>query len=155
LAWVDKLLPWVNEAFIISSAIVMAFGWRQIRKGNETAHRRLMLTGSTLAALFFVSYVVKTVVVGDTSFGGPASWQGPYQVFLQIHSVLATVAAVLGVITLIFAFRHRFYRHRRVGPWTIITWFITAATGLMVFLLLYIIFPPGETTNMFRAWTGH
>ncbi|MCL6625775.1 DUF420 domain-containing protein [Alicyclobacillus shizuokensis] len=152
---VDKVLPWLNEAFIISSAIVMAFGWRAIRKGRRETHRRLMLTGSVLAALFFISYVVKTVVVGDTSFGGPAQWRTPYQVFLQAHSILATVAAILGVITLVLAFRASFRRHKRVGPWTVSVWFVTAATGLMVFLLLYIIFPPGETTNVLRAWSGH
>ncbi|MCL6632959.1 MAG: DUF420 domain-containing protein [Alicyclobacillus herbarius] len=153
--FLSHILPWLNEGFILSSAVVMAFGWRAIRHGYENLHRRLMLTGSVLAALFFVSYVVKTLVVGDTSFGGPAAWRTPYQVFLQIHSVLATVAAVLGVITLIFAYRGSFRRHRKIGPWTLGTWFITAFTGLVVFLLLYVIFSPGETTNVLRAWSGH
>jgi len=150
----DIAISWLNEAFIISSAVVMAFGWRKIRQGKKATHRRLMLTGSVLAALFFLSYVLKTLIIGDTSFGGPRGLAPAYQVFLQAHSILATVAAVMGVFTLTFAFRQAFGRHRKVAPWTVVTWFVTAATGLTVFLLLYVIYPPGPTTNMFQAWLG-
>lgn len=148
-------MAYINEAFILSSAVVMAFGWYFIRRRNVDVHRRLMLTGSILAALFFITYVVKTIVFGDTTFGGPSTWKTSYQVFLQAHSILATVAAVLGIITLTFAFKSRFTSHRKIGPWTTSIWFITAVTGFMVFLLLYIVFPQGETTNVFRAWLGH
>ncbi|MCL6452102.1 MAG: DUF420 domain-containing protein [Alicyclobacillus sp.] len=148
-------LAYLNEAFIVVSAVVMAFGWYFIRRRNVEVHRRLMLTGSVLAALFFISYILKTVLYGDTTFGGPKLWRTPYQIFLQVHSILATVAAILGVITLVLAFRSRFRTHRRVGPWTAVTWFITAATGFTVFLLLYVIFPSGATANVFHAWLGH
>ncbi|WP_029422723.1 DUF420 domain-containing protein [Alicyclobacillus macrosporangiidus] len=148
-------LPYFNEACILASAVAMALGWFQIRRRRVEAHRRLMLAGVVLAALFFVTYVAKTILIGDTAFGGPERWRLPYQVFLQVHSVLATVAAILGIITLRAAFRENFSFHRRIGPWTASIWFITAASGLMVFLLLYIIFPPGPTTDLFRAWIGH
>lgn len=148
-------MAYINEAFILSSAIVMAFGWYFIRRRNVEVHRRLMLTGSVLAALFFITYVLKTVVFGDTTFGGPTGWKASYQIFLQSHSILATIAAVLGIITLTLAFKGRFSLHRRWGPWTVSIWFVTAATGFAVFLLLYIVFPQGETTNVFRAWLGH
>jgi len=148
-------LAYLNEAFIVSSAIVMAFGWYFIRRRNVEVHRRLMLTGSILAALFFFTYVLKTIVFGDTNFGGPKLWRAPYQLFLQSHSILATVAAILGIMTLTYAFRGRFSKHRKIGPWTAVTWFVTAATGLTVFFLLYVVFPQGITTNVFRAWLGH
>jgi putative membrane protein len=152
---VQLFLPYFNEACILASAVAMALGWFQIRRRRVEAHRRLMLTGVVLAALFFVTYVAKTLLIGDTAFGGPERWRLPYQVFLQVHSVLATVAAILGIITLRAAYRENFSLHRRIGPWTASIWFITAASGLVVFLLLYIIFPPGPTTDLFRAWIGH
>lgn len=147
-------ISWLNEAFIISSAVVMAVGWAKIRQGKKAVHRRLMITASILAALFFLSYVLKTIIVGDTSFGGPHALQPAYQLFLQIHSILATVAAIMGIITLTFALRSSFTKHRRLAPWTAVTWFVTAATGLTVFLLLYVIYTPGPTTNLFQAWLG-
>lgn len=154
MTFTNLFLSYFNEACIISSAIVFAFGWRSIRRRKVHLHRRLMLTGSVLAALFFITYVVKTIFVGDTMFGGPKSMKTFYYVFLQAHSVLATVAAVLGVITLVFAFRARFRKHRRIGPWTVTVWFVTAATGLTVFLLLYIMYTPGQTAGLMHAYLG-
>ena len=148
-------LAYLNEAFMISSALCLAFGWRAIRRREVRRHRRLMIWASWLGAMFFVTYVVKTLLVGDTTFGGPAAWSAPYQVFLQTHATLATVAGVLGVITLRLGLMARFPRHRRVAPWTATLWLVAAGSGLMVFLLLYVIFPPGVTTNVLRAITGH
>ncbi|QSO46835.1 DUF420 domain-containing protein [Alicyclobacillus mengziensis] len=148
------VLSYFNEACIISSAIVFAFGWMHIRKKRVETHRRFMITGSILASLFFITYVLKTFLIGDTAFGGPKHVASFYYAFLQSHSILATVAAILGIITLTWAFKARFERHRRIGPWTVTIWFITAATGLTVFILLYIAFPPGPTTNLWRAWIG-
>lgn len=151
----QTFLPYFNISCIVSSALVMAVGWGFIRRGNRVVHRRLMLTGSFLAALFFLGYVAKTIIVGDTQFGGPSSVKVGYQSFLQVHTILATVAAVLGIITLTYAFRQAFGRHRKIGPWTLISWFITAASGLAVFLLLYVVYPPGPTTSVWHAWLGH
>ncbi|MBX6353297.1 MAG: DUF420 domain-containing protein [Thermoflavifilum sp.] len=144
----------LNEFFILSSAACMAVGWVMIRRHRVRVHRRLMLTSVVLAVLFFVSYVLKTVLVGDTSFGGPRAYLPAYQAFLQIHSVLATVAAILGIFTLRFAFKRRFRQHRRIARWTAVSWFVTALTGLAVFLLLYVIFPPGPMHNMFHTMVG-
>lgn len=152
---IGRLLPWLNEAFMLSSAACVAVGWYQIRRGRRDTHRRLMLTGVTLGALFFISYALHTLLVGDTSFGGPKIWQFPYMAFLQVHSVLATVAAVLGVITLRRALRGRFAQHRRIAPWTAVSWFVAAGMGLMVFLLLYVVFPPGPVHGLVRTITGH
>lgn len=133
---------------MLSSVVLIALGWVQIRKKHVRRHRRLMLWGSVLGVLFFISYVVKSLVIGDTMFGGPAKWHAFYLVFLQIHVFLATVAAVLGVITLRYAMRARFSRHRRVAPWTAVLWFIAAGTGLLVYLTLYVFYPPGGTANL-------
>lgn len=114
-----------------------------------------MLTGVVFAALFFIIYAAKTFLIGDTKFGGPNSVSGFYYTFLQSHSVLATVAAILGVITLVYAFKARFSRHRKIAPWTVITWWVTAATGLVVFIFLYIAYTPGPTANLIHSYLGH
>jgi putative membrane protein len=147
-------LAYLNEALMISSAVCLAFGWRAIRQHKIGRHRRLMVSAAWLGALFFITYVVKTLLIGDTTFGGPVSWSIPYQVFLQTHATLATVAGVLGIITLRLALRARFGRHRRVAPWTATLWLIAAGSGLMVFLLLYVVFPSGATTNVLQALLG-
>lgn len=136
-----------NELVMIASAICASIGWYFIRRKNRAVHRRWMLSASVLGAVFFVSYALGTFLIGDTSYGGPQKYSAAYQLFLQVHVVLATVAAVLGVITLRFAFKERFSRHRRVAPWTVTLWLISAATGLVVYLLLFVVFPPGPTVG--------
>lgn len=148
-------IAYLNESFMLLSALSVALGWYNIRRGRRAVHRRYMLTGAYLAAAFFVSYALHTFLVGDTSFGGPASWRVPYLTFLQIHTILATAAAVLGIITLRYALRENFGKHRRIAPWTAVSWFVAAGMGLTVFLMLYIVFPPGPTTNIMRAILGH
>lgn len=147
-------LPYINEACILLSAFSMAVGWREIRQQRKEAHIRWMMAGTILATLFFLGYALKTVVVGDTTFGGPDRLEMTYQVFLQTHSILATVAAILGILTLRLASKQLYAKHKKIGRWTLVIWFITVASGLAVFLLLYVIYPPGPTTNMFRAWFG-
>jgi putative membrane protein len=136
-----------NEVLMIASAIVVGFGWYFILHKRVDIHRKFMLAGSTLGAAFFVSYLASTFLIGDTYFGGPARYNMSYQTFLIIHILLATSAAVLGVITLRLALRGKFRRHRKVAPWTATFWFIAAITGLAVFLLLFVVFPPGPTTK--------
>lgn len=152
MAW---FLPDLNEGFILTSAVLIGFGWYAIRHGHVRWHRRLMFWGSVSASLFFLSYVFKTLVLGDTAFGGPARLKGLYTVFLDIHTTLATVVAIMGILTWRRALRWRFQLHRRIAPWTAGGWMVTAATGLTVFLLLYIIFPPGPTTqNLIKLLGG-
>ena len=145
-----------NEFLMISSAVAAAVGWRFIRRKQVDIHRRWMLTSASLGAAFFVSYLAGTIVIGDTMYGGPSQYSTPYQVFLLVHVLLATVAAVLGVITLRLALKARFGKHRRVAPWTVVLWFISAATGLVVYLLLFVVFTPGPSVgNLLHVLTGN
>ncbi len=143
-----------SEVLMIGSALCIAVGWYFIRRHRVATHRALMLIGSALGVGFFISYALRTLLIGDTTFGGPKDLNSAYLIFLQSHATLATVAGVLGVITLRYALRSRFRSHRRVAPWTATLWLIAAASGLVVFLLLYVIFAPGPTTNVINAVVG-
>jgi len=147
-------LAYFNEACLLSSAAAVSYGWWLIRRRRVQAHRRMMLIASALASAFFLSYVAKTVAFGDSNFGGPPSLRVFYQTFLQTHTILATLAAIFGVITLRRALRGRFSQHRRIAPWTVVMWYVATGTGLVVFLLLYVIYPPGPTSNVVRAVLG-
>lgn len=148
------MLGYLNEAFMLSSAASLLVGWHRIRHQRVDAHRRAMLTTSALAIGFFLSYVAKSLLYGDTNFGGPASLRTPYLAFLQVHVGLATIAAVLGILTLRWALRSQFGKHRRLAPWTASMWLVAAGTGLVVFLLLYVVYPPGANENVVRTIIG-
>jgi putative membrane protein len=149
-----QILPLLSTSFIVISAIFVALGWKQIIKGNRDTHQRLMLLGAFFALAFFIMYLTRTLVIGSTPFGGPDYLKIPYLIFLLTHIVLATTAAVFGIITLLHAFKSRFAKHKRIGRWTAVIWFITATSGVMVYLLLYIIYPSGETKSLLDAIFG-
>jgi len=148
-------LAYLSEGCMVSSALCLIVGWIHIRHRRIDAHRRWMLTTTVLGSAFFVTYVLHTLLVGDTSFGGPAALRVPYQIFLQSHATLATVAGVLGVLTLRRALRRNFPAHRRIAPWTAVLWLIAAGSGLAVFTLLYVAYSPGPAVNVISAMFGH
>ena len=77
-----------------------------------------------------------------------------YTIFLIFHITLSTIGAVFGVVTLVLAFKRKITLHRKLGPVTSIIWFFSAITGLMVYLLLYILYDSGNTTSMIKAILG-
>ncbi len=146
-------VAYLNEGFMLSSGIAVATGWVLIRRRRVQAHRVVMLTAAALVVGFFLSYVSKTLFYGDTAFGGPARLTVAYQVFLQTQTLFATGAAIMGIITLRRALARHFRAHRLIAPWTAAAWFVTVVSGLGVFSLLYLVFPPGPTTiNLLKVF---
>ncbi|TVX88236.1 DUF420 domain-containing protein [Paenibacillus agilis] len=149
-----SLFPTISTFFIVLSAILVAIGWRQIIKGKRKEHERTMKLAAIAAILFFIIYVSRTIFVGNTSWGGPDSLKTIYLVFLLFHIVLATVAAVFGLTTLYLGFKAKYDKHRKLGRVTATIWFITAATGTMVYVLLYVLYPGGHTKPVIDAIFG-
>ena len=147
-------LPTISTFFIILSAVFVAIGWNLIRKKNIEAHKKMMIAAAVSAVLFFIIYISRTLLVGNTSFGGPNSLKAYYTIFLVFHIVLATTGAIFGVITIRAGFKNNLQKHRKIGPITSVIWFFTAITGVLVYLLLYIFYTGGETTSMFKAIFG-
>ncbi|MUK89558.1 DUF420 domain-containing protein [Ornithinibacillus sp. L9] len=148
------ILPTISTFFILLSAILVAIGWRLIVKGKETSHKKVMISAAISALIFFIIYASRTIFVGNTSFGGPDELKVFYTIFLVFHIILATTGAVFGIVTLVLAFKRRISVHRKVGPVTSIIWFFTAITGIMVYLLLYVLYDGGETTSLIKAILG-
>lgn len=113
-----------------------------------------MVAAAISALTFFIIYLSRTVFVGNTSFGGPDDIKIYYTIFLIFHIILATTGGVFGLVTLRVAFKRKISKHRKIGPVTSIIWFCTAITGVMVYLLLYVLYDSGTTTSMMRAIFG-
>ncbi len=148
------ILPTISTSFIVLSAILVAIGWRFIVTKNRAAHERTMVWAAIAAVIFFIIYVSRTIFVGNTSFGGPEALKLPYQIFLFSHIILALVAAILGLVTLYRAWKKQFEKHRKLGPTTAVVWFVTAITGVTVYVLLYILYPGGKTVSVVEKLFG-
>lgn len=150
----NLLLPLISTIFIGISAIFVALGWIAIARRQIDLHKKMMFLGAVFASIFFITYVAKTVFVGSTAFGGPEEVKLYYTIFLIFHITLATTAAGLGITALVSGYKNNMRLHRRLGPITSVIWFLSSSSGILVFLLLYVIYPPGEVTNVFRAIWG-
>lgn len=139
---------------IVISAILVAIGWYYIRRGQRKTHEKFMLAAAAFALGFFIIYASRTLLAGNTSFGGPEHLKLTYHLFLFFHIVLAAAAAVFGIVTLTLAWRKKFDRHRKLGKFTAVVWLLTAPTGVVVYLLLYIIYPGGTTKPLIDAIFG-
>lgn len=148
------LLPTISTIFIILSAILVAIGWNLIRQRKIEAHQKTMIAAAVFAVLFLIIYLSRTVLIGNTAFGGPDELKTYYTVFLIFHIILATTGAVLGVITINAGLKNNLVRHRKIGPVASVIWFFTAITGVAVYLLLYVFYKGGETTSVFKAILG-
>lgn len=148
------ILPTISTAFIVISAVLVAIGWGLIYKRKIEAHKKVMFAAGVSALIFFLIYASRTVFIGNTAFGGPDELKGYYTFFLVFHIILATSGAVFGITSLVSGFKNNMKLHRRLGPITSIIWFFVAITGVMVYMLLYVIYKGGETTSVFKAILG-
>lgn len=148
------ILPTISTTFIVISAVLVAIGWGLIFKRKVEAHKKVMMAAGASALIFFIIYASRTVFIGNTAFGGPEELKGYYTFFLIFHITLATTGAVFGIVSLLTGFKNNLKIHRRIGPITSIIWFFVAITGVMVYMLLYVIYEGGETTSVFKAILG-
>lgn len=148
------LMPTISTFLIVVSAILVAFGWRLAIQRRLEAHQRMMFWAAVTAIMFFIIYSSRTLISGNTEWGGPDSIKPYYQAFLIFHILLATSGAVFGITTLTLGYKKKFAKHRKIGRVTSIVWFSTAITGVTVYVLLYLLYPGGHTKPMLDAIFG-
>lgn len=147
-------LPTISTSFIVISAVLVGIGWVLIIQGKREAHQSAMVAGAIAALIFFVIYMSRTVFVGNTAWGGDPDLEIFYRIFLIFHIILATVAAIFGISTLVLGFKKKFGTHRRLGKFTSMIWFGSALTGVVVYVLLYLLYPGGHTRPVWEAILG-
>jgi uncharacterized membrane protein YozB (DUF420 family) len=135
-------LPAVNASLNGLSAVFLTAGFVFIKRGNKIAHRNCMISAFCTSVIFLACYLtyhasVKTV----THFVDPAWFRPIYLAILLTHTILAVVIVPMILITLNRALRERFDAHKKIARWTWPLWMYVSVTGVVVYLLLYQIFP--------------
>ena len=135
-------LPAINASLNGLSAILLTAGYLSIRAGNKTAHRNCMIAAFTTSVIFLGCYLTYHFTVRTiTHFVEPAWFRPIYLTILLTHTVLAVVIVPLILITLNRARLERFELHKKIARWTFPLWLYVSVTGVVVYLLLYQIFP--------------
>jgi putative membrane protein len=128
----SQLLGDIATVLIALSGIAVIIGVILIKRGDRVWHPRVMLTASTLAALFLVFYLLKWGLYGTTRYVGPEEWRGAYYALLISHTLLAALNGPLVIWLIYNALKGRFSIHRAWARWTVPIWLYVAATGWII-----------------------
>jgi len=135
-------LPAVNGTLNGLSAVLLTAGYVFIRKKNMRAHRNCMSSAFVTSIVFLCCYLTYHIFVHHvTIFKEPAWFRPIYLTILFTHLVLAIVIVPLVLMTLNRAFKERFELHKKIARWTWPLWMYVSVTGVIVYLILYQIFP--------------
>lgn len=96
-----------------------------------------MLSAVFTSTVFLVSYLYYHAHAGVIRFHG-TGWIRPiYFALLTSHTLLAASLVVLIPITLIFALRGHFDRHRAIARWAYPIWLYVSLTGVLIYFMVY------------------
>ena len=132
-------LPTLNALLNAVTAVLLVVGRRKIKQGNKDVHRRIMLTALTTSALFLISYSIYHAQVGSVPYPRH-DWSRPiYFVVLVPHVVLAGLQIPFVIAVVWLALKERFERHRKLARWVWPVWMFVSVTGVIVYLMLYVL----------------
>jgi len=138
-----SFLPTLNALLNATTGILIVAGFLFIRRKRIRAHRACMIAAVITASLFLISYLVYHVGFGAgvTRFTG-TGWVRPlYFTILTSHTILAVTIVPFVIITLSRGLRGEFSRHRPIARWTFPMWLYVSVTGVIVYLMLYHVYP--------------
>ena len=138
--WISAL-PHFNALLNFSSFILLLIGYFFIRRKNIIAHRNCQIAALSVSVLFLISYLTYHSQHGATRFQGQGIARPIYFTILTTHTILAVVIVPFVIITVRRAKRGDFLRHRSIARWTLPMWLYVSITGVLVYLMLYHLYP--------------
>ncbi|HEX4341992.1 MAG TPA: DUF420 domain-containing protein [Verrucomicrobiae bacterium] len=140
-------LPVVNATLNGLSAIFLAIGFICIKRKNIKGHMTCMIAAFVTSTIFlgcyltYHGYLAWVLHRGPTRFLNPPSWRPIYLTILLTHTVLAVIIVPMVFMTLSRAMKKRFELHKKIARWTWPIWMYVSVTGVIIYLMLYQIFP--------------
>lgn len=140
-------LPLVNALLNTVSAILLIIGFRFIKQKKIQQHRMVMITAFVISIIFLACYLLhkyhlyNTTGSYNTSFQGVGVWRYVYFTVLITHLILAVLVPFLAVITLFRGLKMKVELHRKIAKITLPIWMYVSVTGVLVYLMLYKLFP--------------
>ena len=156
----------LNATLNAVAAVLLVIGLVMIKRGRVTAHKRVMLTAFAVSVVFLGCYLWYHYLVGSVKFTHPGAVRYVYYVILLSHVLLAFAVPVLAIWTIYLGLRatgccgtntaakgtvpeggtvpdYR-ARHRRLAHWTFPIWLYVSVTGVVVYAMLYHLWPPAD-----------
>ncbi|MBY0231051.1 MAG: DUF420 domain-containing protein [Gemmataceae bacterium] len=148
-AWMPRDFPAFNASLNALATFLLLVGYWAIRARLVRVHVACMLTTLLVSALFLASYLFFHLYVKEgraTRFSeqapdAPAWVAGLYAAILLSHTVLAVVATPMALATAYLALRGWWKAHVRLARWTFPVWLYVSTTGVVVYWMLYRLYP--------------
>ncbi|TWU23555.1 DUF420 domain-containing protein [Bythopirellula polymerisocia] len=160
LLFAATINPLVHLNAVLNSiaTVLLVLGFVLIKRGHRQAHGWVMISAFLVSCLFLVSYLTYHWTAGSVRFTHPGIVKVIYLVILLTHVVLAMTVPFLASATIAFALlgtgfksaseltqdqRSRYLaKHRRLAHWTLPIWLYVSVTGVVVYVMLYHLWPP-------------
>lgn len=136
-----KILPHFIGGINSLTTLVLIAGLIFIKQKKIELHRIAMTTAFVLGGLFLVCYVTYHISNPANKFSGEGSVRYIYFFFLITHIGLSLVVLPLVLRAMFFALTKQFVRHKNLVKYAYPIWLYVSASGVIVYLLLYQLFP--------------
>ncbi len=123
------------------TTIALIAGLIFIKRKNVNYHRAAMTAAFLLGGLFLVCYIVYHISNPANKFNGEGAWRYGYLFILITHIALSLVVLPLVLRAMYFAVTQQFARHKSVVRYAYPIWLYVSASGVIVYLMLYQLFP--------------
>ncbi|MEN9573543.1 MAG: hypothetical protein RL514_1398 [Verrucomicrobiota bacterium] len=140
-------LPLVNACLNSTCTVLLVLGWVHIRAGRKVAHRNCMIAALGTSAAFLACYLYyhwkmqQVHGAAHTKFVDPAWFRPIYLTILFTHLIGAFAIVPLVLMTVSRAAKENFPGHKAIARWTLPIWLYVSVTGVVIYLLLYQVFP--------------
>jgi uncharacterized membrane protein YozB (DUF420 family) len=114
-----------------------------------------MLAAFAVSTVFLVCYLTYHVggrLAGrsEICFTEPSPIRYIYFSILISHVLLAFTVPVLAIATIWLGLKDRRAAHRRLAWWTFPIWLYVSVTGVVIYLMLYHLYPPSSLSLIMR-----
>ena len=139
-------LPALNATLNGISTILLIVGYAAIKRRGYRLHGWTMSLAFTVSTLFLIGYLAHKFTRGEQTTkltaGMELGWvKQLYYVILIPHVILAAVMVPMILTVLLRAYRRQWDKHRRLARWTFPIWLYVSVTGVIIYWMLYHLFP--------------
>ncbi len=136
-----KTLPHIIGGINSITTLALVVGLIFIKLNKVHLHRGAMTFAFILGALFLVFYVLYHATNPANKFSGDGFARYVYFFFLISHVGLSLIVLPLVLRAMFFALTKQFTAHKKIVKLAYPIWLYVSATGVIVYLMLYQLFP--------------
>ncbi|HEX8914435.1 MAG TPA: DUF420 domain-containing protein, partial [Humisphaera sp.] len=137
-----EMVAALNASLNGTSTVLLVAAFLFIKRRMVRAHAWAMIAALCSSAVFLVFYLYSYYAFGERSSGiSPGPLRTAYLVLLASHVLLAVVMLPMIVMALLRAYKREWARHHKIASPAFFIWFYVSVTGVVVYWMLYHLFP--------------